>query len=96
MCYSEEAVSHCDLWQQEVRGVGHPMNLGWATCYSTTGQGAEVTKSSLFTQCGKLSGMQPAIAPWISVEAASLIPREACSLYLATCGMQMRFGASFN
>lgn len=55
----------------------------------------EGTKSSLLTQFGKLSGMRPVTAPGISVAAASLIPREAPSLYQAMCHMQMRFGASF-
>lgn len=31
----------------------------------------------------------------ISVAAASLISSEACSLYQAVCGVQIRFGASF-
>lgn len=31
----------------------------------------------------------------ISVAAASLISREACSLYQAVCGVQIRLGASF-
>lgn len=36
------------------------------------------------------------IARRISVAAASLISSDACSLYQAVCGVQMRFGASFN
>lgn len=32
----------------------------------------------------------------ISVAAASLISREACSLYQAVCGVQIRLGASFS
>lgn len=35
------------------------------------------------------------IARRISVAAASLISSEACSLYQAVWGVQMRFGASF-
>lgn len=61
-----------------------------------TDQGAEVTKNSLLTQFRKLSGMRPVIARRISVAAASLISSDACSLYQAVCGVQMRFGASFN
>lgn len=38
----------------------------------------------------------PVIARRISVAAASLISSDACSLYQAVCGVQMRFGASFN
>lgn len=37
----------------------------------------------------------PVIARRISVAAASLISSEACSLYQAVWGVQMRFGASF-
>lgn len=38
----------------------------------------------------------PVMALRISVAAASLISKEACSLYQAVCGVQMRFGASFS
>lgn len=38
----------------------------------------------------------PVMALRISVAAASLISREACSLYQAVCGVQIRFGASFS
>lgn len=37
----------------------------------------------------------PVMALRISVAAASLISREACSLYQAVCGVQIRLGASF-
>ena len=37
----------------------------------------------------------PVMARRISVAAASLISSEACSLYQAVWGVQMRFGASF-
>lgn len=37
----------------------------------------------------------PVIALRISVAAASLISSDACSLYQAVWGVQMRFGASF-
>ena len=52
-------------------------------------------QSSLFTQFIKLSGMRSLIAHRISVAAASLISSEACSLYQAGWGVQMRFRASF-
>lgn len=38
----------------------------------------------------------PVMALRISVAAASLISREACSLYQAVCGVQIRLGASFS
>lgn len=41
-------------------------------------------------------GWVPVIARRISVAAASLISRDACSLYQAVWGVQIRLGASFN
>ena len=72
-----------------------PFSSGWIAWWSITDQGTVVTRNSLFTQFIKLSGMRPVIAHRISVAAASLISSEACSLYQAVWGVQMRFGASF-
>lgn len=73
---------------------------GWAPYELLAGlwlaKGLKQPASSLSTQFGKLSGMWPVIAPWFSVAAASLIPRDTCSLYRDICGMQMRLGASLN
>ena len=38
----------------------------------------------------------PVMARRISVAAASLISSDACSLYQAVCGVQIKLGASFN
>lgn len=73
-----------------------PLSSGWIACWSITDQGADVMKNSLLTQFLNLSGMWPVIARRISVAAASLILREACSLHQAVWGVQMRFGVSFN
>lgn len=43
-----------------------------------------------------LNVASPVMALRISVAAASLISREACSLYQAVCGVQIRLGASFS
>lgn len=48
------------------------------------------------TPRGSSRGRVPVIARRISVAAASLISSDACSLYQAVCGVQIRLGASFN
>lgn len=62
---------------------------------------ASIMKSWMFSFDGcwttkfKCGGL-PVMALRISVAAASLISSEACSLYQAVCGVQIRFGASFS
>lgn len=51
--------------------------------------------TSAHSRDGRGGAASPVIARRISVAAASLISREACSLYQAVWGVQMRFGASF-
>jgi len=75
----------------------------FASALLSRGQGDAVSAAP-GSRCGRRPGLGPASPPgWvpviarrISVAAASLISSDACSLYQAVCGVQIKLGASFS
>lgn len=66
-----------------------------ATAHIKPNPGQRAQLAHPATKRWRVSKSVPVMALRISVAAASLISRDACSLYQAVCGVQIRLGVSF-